>query len=298
MSGRVDTSLRSLIPTLRVQERERGCWSEKRRLVIPTLFLLPLGLSFWEPWASVFPSVKWHRQWGKIDVKAPVEVSLPGRMWLFSLFSPAACHLSSHLPQPHCGWLSGLGSRKGGASGPFHWCRTSLMWLSVLSIPWMVQTPMGSFVRCVLGPASRENPTDGEALPPCLLLRAMAACTASCLWTRLDRHVYSTCSLQHFLDSDTSRPKQGIWFKSPPGEELGRPYPFQERESLLTSSWLLTWKNEPSATRSSNFSREMGVQAFRWNRLSFKYWKLTLKMWTKHKITDWIWLRSQASAFK
>lgn len=113
VSGRVDASLRSLTPTLWLQERERGCWSEKHRLVIPTLFLL-LGLSFWEPRASVFPSVKWHRQWGKSDVKAPVEVSHSMRMWLFSLFSPAACHLFSHFLQPHGGWTSGLGRRKGG----------------------------------------------------------------------------------------------------------------------------------------------------------------------------------------
>lgn len=48
VSGRVNTSLRSLTRTLRVQERERGSWSEKHRLVILTLFLLPLGLSFRE----------------------------------------------------------------------------------------------------------------------------------------------------------------------------------------------------------------------------------------------------------
>ena len=111
LSGRVDASLRSLTPTLWVQERECGCWSEKHKLVLPTLFLLP-GLSFWEPRASVFPSVKWHRQWGKIDVTASVEVSYSGRMWLFSLFSPAACHLFSHFLQPHGGWTCGLRRRK------------------------------------------------------------------------------------------------------------------------------------------------------------------------------------------
>ena len=63
---------------------------------------------------------------GRIDVKALADLSHSGRMWLFSLFSPAACHLVSHLPWPHCGWISGLGRKKGGAlsdSGSFPRCR-------------------------------------------------------------------------------------------------------------------------------------------------------------------------------